>query len=150
MHAVFVFITLVLLCLVSARPCYQGCSFKLCSGRDTIGSGAADTQITGPVCLADGTPVTMIAGTGEAKINGTMKISEYAPAGLKQRFSPMFFKAYNRSIGHETLQQNQGDYLDNMCISLPILTYCTVDANQTIINHVSSATTDCIALRVSL
>lgn len=138
------------ICVTIARPCYRGCSFKLCSGKTTIGSGSDDVALTDPICLPDGTPVANIASTGEAKINGLTKISDYAPAGLQQRFTPTFFKSFGVAIGHERLQQNQGAYIDNMCVALPILAYCTVDANKTMVNHVTSATTDCIALKVSL
>ncbi len=150
MRSTTVILAALFVCATMAKPCYRGCSFKLCTGKTTIGKGGDDVAITDPICLADGTPVMNVASTGEAKINGVTKISEYAPAGLKQRFSPTFFKAFGVAIGHEHLQQNQGDYIDNMCVAVPILAYCTVDANKTMVNHATSATSDCIALRVAL
>lgn len=132
-------------------PCFPDCNFKLCSGKVTLPAGKSDVPIAGPVCfVSDGKQLNMIAQTGEASVDGNTKISTYESRGLAQKFAPSFIKAYGNAIGHETPQQNQALFLNNLCITLPVVAYSTKKENDTVTNIQSKDPKDCIALKIAI
>lgn len=66
-----------------------------------------------------------------------MKISEWHPPGLHQKFSPSFFKSFslphkhhNSGIGHETPQQNQLNFLDGKYFTVTLEAYQVLKKNN--------------------
>ena len=97
------------------------------------------------------------------------KISEYRPTDLKQGFSASVFKTFRwfggstidpfyhgSGVGHENLQQNQRDYIDNLCVVLPINSYQVLNGTnarydtRVIKNVHTTARSSCVAFKVML
>eukprot|EP00171_Calliarthron_tuberculosum_P011826 IDg11826t1 len=87
---------------VAAQACYSGCRFRFCDYSKTVRLGyKADVAITGAICDKYGHRVGVV-NTGEAHLVRTnyrgrkylQPISRWSPYGLKQKFSPHFFKAF--------------------------------------------------------
>ncbi len=80
--------------------------------------------------------------------DGPVRISDWGPDGLKQPFSPRFFKTYTifprkgrrhpyrPGVGHEAPQQNQVDFLDRQCFIRPIAAYQVLDRKGNVIENV--------------
>jgi hypothetical protein len=125
-------VALLALCAVMANalavtwstPCENLCLFTFCHKNASINVG-------------------VVGSTGQAfvTVNGSYKlISQYKPIGLRQNFSPSVWKSYALKViykgktysfsgaGHEMPQQNQANYLHNMCITLPLTSYQVLDA----------------------
>lgn len=99
----------------------------------------ADKPFTQAICHKDGSMHVGIVGqTGEAyKVDynnhgqgKAVKISDWHPYGLHQKFSASFFKSYtlphqhhSSGIGHETPQQNQAKFLNGQCFTVPLKAY---------------------------
>jgi hypothetical protein len=120
-----------------ASGCFTSCAFTFCPYQASITPGTPDRPLSGAICSRDPTVVVgHVDETGEALLAtpaGTVPISQYAPAGLRQRFPPSFWKAYGlpvqpggtdlSGVGHETPQQNQADFLAGSCFVLPLREY---------------------------
>lgn len=120
--AVFALALALVAVSVSEASCYSKCRFFFCDYRTSFKVGVKnDFPFTGPICKKDGTRIGHVDSTGEAYVYRYYKfirISKWHPYGLKQKFSPSFFKSYTirqyrgkklylSGIGHETPQQNQ-------------------------------------------
>eukprot|EP00181_Compsopogon_caeruleus_P000402 CAMPEP_0184678558 /NCGR_PEP_ID=MMETSP0312-20130426/1305_1 /TAXON_ID=31354 /ORGANISM="Compsopogon coeruleus, Strain SAG 36.94" /LENGTH=377 /DNA_ID=CAMNT_0027127377 /DNA_START=372 /DNA_END=1505 /DNA_ORIENTATION=- len=129
-------------------PCpTTNCRFALSSGGTIVRKGGI--FITG-----------VVGGTREAKIrdstSGTyIPISQWSPPGLRQRFSPSFFKTFatvkptmRSGVGYETPQQNQAEFLDYSCVILPFAAYQILDAAGNVINNVNTNDPlDCVSFQ---
>ncbi len=160
------------LCLVSlafGSGCFSGCRFRFCDGTTKFNPNAyaPNTPFNGRLCDKTG---TILLGTvdqsGEAWIQSptyfpgsTLPISNFAPDGLMQNFSPSFFKTFAvdggkySSVGAETSQQGQIEFLRNACVILPFRKYQVLDQNtQNVIENVNTSNTfvDCVAFEVHL
>lgn len=112
------------------RRCAQSCRFTLCR-RSVVSMGLPyDRAQTSAICLR-GRRVGIV-NSGEALVRtrkSFVRISKVSPRGLKQSYTPHFFKTFaiNKErfsgIGHETPQQNQAGFLNNRCIALPVQEY---------------------------
>jgi hypothetical protein len=121
----------------AAAECFSSCAFTFCPYQASITPGTPDRPLSGAICSRDPTVIVgHVDETGEALLAataGTVPISQYAPAGLRQRFPPSFWKAYGlpvqpggtdlSGVGHETPQQNQADFLAGSCFVLPLREY---------------------------
>lgn len=145
-----------------SEACRSKCRFRFCDGSSSFKVGRNDVALTGPICLKSRVRVGIV-NTGEARIlhPRTLPISHWYPKGLKQRFSPSFFKAYNvrvyfhgrwvlrSGVGHEKPQQNQALFLNKKCWALPITAYQVLDNRGYVIDnkHPRNPLVDCIAFR---
>lgn len=147
----FVIAFALALSLVSAStyypsPCYKYCKFRFCDYRVSFKIGhPIDKPFTHRICSKYGKHIGHVDETGEAFIRRYHKfvpISKYAPYGLKQRFSPSFFKSYGfkyniySGIGHETPQQNQLHFLHNKCVVVPLRAYQVLNSKKHVIDNV--------------
>lgn len=108
--------------------------------------------------IARGRPfrVGIVGGTGEAYVvhnKKTFRISKWKPMGIRQRFSPSFFKAfamgsgYTSGVGFETPQTNQDEYIHNTRVCLPIRAYQVLSGGKLprVIDNVNTReANDCI------
>lgn len=163
-------LTAFLLALAAAislsSACYP-CRFRFCDGRSKFRLPAkADRAFTGKICSLYGKPIVgHVDSTGEARVvlpyRKVVKISKWSPYGLKQKFSPSFFKSYNvhsyaygkkiafSGIGHETAQQNQAKFLGKKCFFVPLTAYQVLDKKGNVIDnkHPTNPYVDCVAFR---
>lgn len=138
-----------------AQDCFPQCKFKFCGGNDQWTVGISDRPFTDQICL-DGVKLGQGATSGEPLI-GTMPakpISTAALPGLTTMYSPSFVKTvsfkHGSALAHETPQGNQVDFLEDLCVKVPIKTY-TIKKEGIIENVVASnAETDCISLITEL
>jgi len=80
-----------------------------------------------------------VASTGESCVipkgdSKPYRISLFRPEGLRQSFSPSVFKSFEyeyyhaaSGIGRETLQANQAQFLDGLCVITPLTAYQLLD-----------------------
>eukprot|EP00181_Compsopogon_caeruleus_P004781 CAMPEP_0184677494 /NCGR_PEP_ID=MMETSP0312-20130426/77_1 /TAXON_ID=31354 /ORGANISM="Compsopogon coeruleus, Strain SAG 36.94" /LENGTH=348 /DNA_ID=CAMNT_0027125401 /DNA_START=33 /DNA_END=1079 /DNA_ORIENTATION=+ len=133
-------------CQNQSCPSSNYCRFRLTSGGIIVRKG--NLFIVG-----------VVGGSREASVRvGTsyVKISQWAPPGLTQRFSPSFFKTYSTvvphmrsGVGYETPQQNQAAFLDMSCVRLPFAAYQILDTNGNVINNVNTIDPrDCVDFQV--
>ena len=163
--ALTVALALSLASLTLASSCYTRCRFRFCDGSTVFDpkAYAPDTPFTGPICDKYGKiHVGAVDESGEALVRARpyygkhfVPISKYYPHGLKQHFTPSFFKTYSipghytlkhglkyyspyhkydyytphkySGVGHETSQQGQIHFLNNKCIILPLKKYQVLD-----------------------
>lgn len=142
--------------------CNPSCRFSFCPEvyNNAFTIGQPDKAFTTAICDPSGAiNVGHVDSTGEAYIRDNYQyipISQYAPDGLQQRFSPSFFKSYGiydygkdlSGIGHETPQTNQVQYLNNLCVSVPLTAYQVLDrpyGNVIDNRHPSDRYTDCVS-----
>lgn len=164
----------------SATNCYNKCRFRFCNGESSFPFGKkSDTSFTGAICDKTGRhTVGHVGSSGEAlvvvnknKVERTVMtrhiyavpISQWSPSGLKQRFSPSFFKSFgvykrcgNRmversGIGHEVAQQNQKAFLASQCFFVPITAYQVMNKKNHVVDnkHPRDTKRDCIAFSLS-
>ena len=168
------------LSLVSAvfasDACYSKCRFQFCDGTTEFNAKRypADTPFHGRLCDKYGKiHLGTVDQSGEplivSKYHGkpVVRISKFYPKGLKQSFSPSFFKTlsvngyytekygkkvYNpkrnhgkytphkySSVGRETSQQGQIKFLHNKCVILPFKKYQVLDKyGRTVIRNVNT------------
>lgn len=115
-------------CLIPIR-----CRFRFCDYRHILYVGKSDVPLTAAICSRYGERIGSIDQTGEAYrayyFLPPRRISKWKPYGLKQSFSPSFFKSYTKrgknasGVGHEVAQQNQADYLHKKRWILPLKAY---------------------------
>ncbi len=128
-------------------------TLKDLSSRYTV--GLPGLPFTDQICI-DGKKIGPGANSGEPEI-GTLPskpISTAALVGLSQPFSPSFVKTITKGEGsaltHETPQGNQANYLEELCVKVPIQSY-TVKVNGTVENvRTDNNQTDCIAVVLEL
>lgn len=150
---------------VSEASCYNKCRFRFCDYRSTFKVGVKnDLPFTGPICAKDGTRIGHVDSTGEAYITYKYRvtpISKWHPYGLKQKFSPSFFKSFGiykyygkyvdlSGIGHETPQQNQAHFLNRKCFIVPLTAYQVLDKRGNVVKNVHPRgypLRDCVAFK---
>lgn len=162
----FAFTALTLfLCFIAFTDasCYSKCRFVFCNRRSSFKVGVQTRYpFTGRICLP-GTNLGHIDSTGEAYNVDyyPVPISKYYPYGLKQKFSPSFFKSLRirghfagrkidfSGVGHEKPQNNQGDFLNQKCWALPVTAYQVLDNNGYVIanKHPRRPLVDCVAFK---
>jgi hypothetical protein len=117
----------------SPGTCGKTCRFTFCPAKADFHFpiGKPDIAVTPAICDATGQVVVgHVGATSEAYVAnsnaGAVPISSFSPSGLRQKFSPSFFKSFGLTdgsglsgVGHETPQQNQASYLDKLCVILP-------------------------------
>jgi hypothetical protein len=154
--------------LIPYKICGNTCRFTFCPRvKDYLFPvGKSDKAVTPSICDATGKiNVGHVDSTGEASVynikTGPVKISSYSPPGLLQKFSPSFFKSFSLNsfgsdlsgVGHEVPQQNQVEYLDNICIILPLTAYQILNKpGGVVIDNIHPAgteTIDCVAFSTS-
>lgn len=130
-----VFICLLWLHFYSATAvgCAPKCQFSLCEPSMVSLRKPSDVAQTSAICLKG--QRLGIVNSGEAYIRRDRSrytpISKVRRAGLKQAYSPHFFKTFvirnmTSGVGHETPQQNQSKFLNETCIALPLQEYQTI------------------------
>lgn len=126
------------------RQCAKSCRFRLCRpSRVSLGKPIDKAQ-TSAICLR-GRRVGIV-NSGEALVRtrkSYVPVSKISPRGLKQNYSPSFFKTFaldmgrgnSSGIGHETPQQNQDRFLNNRCVALPVNEYQVIRGrgNRTVV-----------------
>lgn len=152
---------------VSEATCYNRCRFRFCDGKSKFYLPAKpDRAFTGKICSIYGKPIVgHVDSTGEARVvlrhGKTVPISKWHPWGLKQKFSPSFFKSYNvksyfkgkklyfSGIGHETPQQNQKNFLSRRCFFVPLTAYQVLDHKGNVVDnrHPRNPYVDCVAFK---
>jgi hypothetical protein len=145
----------------SDDSCGAKCRFTFCPNQGPVKAGNPEVALTNPICdKYNKICVGHIDATYEACVqtpHESVPISQYAPAGLKQSFSPTFWKTYGVStgkgsgVGHETAMQNQVDFLHGKCFILPLAAYQVLDSpNGSVIAniHPSDKYVDCVGFTV--
>lgn len=102
--------------------------------------------------------VTDVRSTGEAmvaegKSMDMVPISKFSPAGLRPQFKKSFFKLFKiqfvpeeQGIGRKPTRGNQQEFLDDLCVVLPITSYDVMMGGKTkTINR--SRPSDCLSFR---
>jgi len=92
--------------------------------------------------------VGVVGGSREASIldeGSFVRISQWSPPGLKQNFSPSFFKTFalavpsmRSGVGYETPQQNQKEFIDLACVRLPFAAYQILNTAGFVIDNVNT------------
>jgi len=181
-------VALSLISLAFAGDCYSWCRFRFCDGttKFNIKASAPDTPFKGRLCDKYGKiHLGTVDESGEALILSKyhakypVRISKFHPKGLKQNFSPSFFKTFSvkgyytmkhgekyyspylnhgrytphkySSVGRETSQQGQIEFLDNKCVILPFKKYQVLDKyGRNVIDNVNTKNVfrDCVAFKV--
>ena len=159
----FFFSALLILACFSVgqgRPCYTRCRFRFCPIRVAFRIGIASDKAFPPrICSKGGFLVGHVDETGQAIFlirRRFIPISRFTARGLRQRFSPSFFKSYTirrtkfSGIGHEVPQQNQANYLNGKCVIVPLRAYQVLDSKGNVIanRHPRRPLRDCVAFRV--
>lgn len=159
---------LIVASVAAAQACYSGCRFRFCDNSKVLRLGShADLALTSSICDKRGNHIGVIGNTGEARLVRTnrrgftvfRKISKWQPRGLKQRFSPSFFKSYSirvaayrtnkygkqekyyiykpySGVGRENFQQNQKSFLKRKCFALPIRAWQVLDGKKNVVRNV--------------
>lgn len=149
--------------------CYSACKYVFCNARfsfyipgDVEGAvryGGDNVVFTGDICTLRGKRLGLISEAFESEVYSDSKftkISQWAPAGLSQPFSPSFFKPlmvrtvkYNNNgqkyyvntpysgIARETFQGNQLDMLKKQktCIITPFKHWQVLDDDKNVISN---------------
>jgi len=125
--------------------CGSTCIFMLAGDPDTVAlTGDANVAFTPAIVAKDSSMmIGKVYATGQASVGrprATTPITKYGPAALTQPYSSSFFKTAGLADGgsgvaHETPQGNQGDFLSNLCVSLPLTGYEIVDENGNVVGH---------------
>lgn len=167
MQTTFFLLVLALTAFLAVdAACYNDkCKFRFCNDEATFYLPAKPAiSFTDRICSRDGPVIGHIDSTGEALVvlsKGYVPISKWYPAGLKQYFSPSFFKSLNvrvdgdgykpafdfSGVGHENTQQNQADFLKGQCFFLPLTAYQVLDEARNVVDnkHPRNPTVDCVA-----
>lgn len=125
-------LAIALLCVLTYATKPNACTFKFCDGKRVLYVGKSDRALTSAICSKKyGVKIGSVDQTGEAYLDGyhRIPISKWKPYGLKQSYTPSFFKAYTKygknvsGVGHEVPQQNQAHFLNNKCWILPLKAY---------------------------
>ena len=181
-------LTLSVVSLAFAGECYSKCRFHFCDGTTKFNAKAydPDTPFKGRLCDKYGKiHLGTVDESGEALIvskyygKPAVRISKFHPYGLKQKFSPSFFKTFSvkgyyktkygkkyyspklnhgkytphkySSVGRETSQQGQIEFLHNKCVILPFAKYQVLDKyGRNVIDNVNTKKVykDCVAFKV--
>mmetsp|Transcript_18237 Transcript_18237/g.38087 ORF Transcript_18237/g.38087 Transcript_18237/m.38087 type:complete len:348 (-) Transcript_18237:390-1433(-) len=99
--------------------------------------------------------VGVVGGSREASVlvgGSFVQISQWSPAGLRQNFSPSFFKTFalavpsmRSGVGYETPQQNQNEFIDLACVRLPFAAYQILNSAGFVIDNVNTnSPRDCV------
>lgn len=150
----------------SDTTCYDKCRFRFCDYRTTFKVAMMnDVPFADAICAKDGTRIGHVDSTGEAFIfykHNFARISEWYPHGLKQNFSPSFFKSFGiykrygnsvdlSGIGHETPQQNQVHFLHKKCFVVPLTAYQILNEKGHVVDNLhpkrDRALYDCVAFK---
>lgn len=155
----------------SAQGCGRKCKFRFCKadGEDPPNlrqKGARilirgpDSSRTGYICRSfpGGKTLGVIKSTGTAIVNKngvTRPINRWRPAGLSPRFPRNYFQLYNilflqglQGPGRRASRGNQEDFLDDICVVLPITAYDILNTDGSIARSISSTKAkDCISFR---
>ncbi len=183
-------VALSLVSLAFAGECYSKCRFHFCDGTTKFNpkAYAPDTPFKGRLCDKYGKiHLGTVDESGEALIlskyshygKPAVRISKFEPKGLKQNFSPSFFKTFSvkgyyktkygkvvyspyfnygsytphkySSVGVETSQQGQIEFLNKKCVILPFKKYQVLDKyGRNVIDNVNTEKVfiDCVAFKV--
>lgn len=140
--------------LAAANPCNPDCRFQFCANTFDWTVGLPDRPFTGKICL-NGVRIGPGVQTGEAWI-GTLpakRLSRAALPKLSQPFSPDFVRGITDKSGsalaHQTPQGNQADYLNELCMRVPIMKY-SIKVGGMYENRKGGKHTDCIGLTTEL
>mmetsp|Transcript_23148 Transcript_23148/g.56534 ORF Transcript_23148/g.56534 Transcript_23148/m.56534 type:complete len:186 (+) Transcript_23148:217-774(+) len=150
--------------------CHTSCEFHFC-GTDRFrvqryNIGAAQKAFTGPICRGSEV-VSHVSKLGEALVSSDdgasyVSIGEFAPPDLETRFSSTFFRVYpidegrrvgsvaTTGVGHEEPQGNQDNYLDGLCVKVPITRY-ERDRGSGLVEEVQASDLEsaCVSLELS-
>ena len=120
-------------CTMVSAQFYPYCKYNFCYGGVTIKVGGEfDKALSAPICKGRKKLGTVNLGLAwlleeDSRYYYFTPIEYWHPRGLKQQFSPSFFKAYpaqsdssKSGIGHETPQQNQLRYLNRRSWVIPL------------------------------
>jgi hypothetical protein len=146
------------------QSCGDQCRFTFCPTQGPVRLGRPDRPRTNAICdKFNRINVGHVDSTGEAYVersNGRRtRISQYRPRGLRQNFSPSFWKSYGlegrrrrerSGVGHETPQRNQANYLSGRCFILPLTAYQVLDRDGNVIGNRRPRNPffDCVAFTV--
>lgn len=153
--------------------CGRQCRFRICqlngsNPPDLRERGAKillrgpDTARTGYICrnFPGGRVLGTVEKTGTATVSKggvTSLINRYSPAGLSPRFPRNYFQLYNilysgglQGIGRRASRGNQEDFLDDLCVTLPIVRYNIADTDGSVVRTISTSNArDCISFRTT-
>lgn len=142
-----------------SQGCFAKCRFSTCPSSGLFALSTPDKAFTPPICSKD-VSVGQVGETGEAYLvtdGRPVRISKYAPHGLKQSFSPSFFKSYSvdghaklSGIGHEAPQQNQAFFPGGKCVVLPLKAYRVLGKQGNVEKniHPTDDLVDCVSFEV--
>lgn len=155
--------------------CTSRCRFYFCPnswGYYTV-LGQTDVPFTNALC-AKKMYVGIVGQTGEARVLtggdgqgngddvGRVKISEWAPEGLLEKFAYSFFKSFlvgqdypHSGVGRQIAQRNQLGYLNRTCFELPINDYQKLSWDgkmvlENVHNDEGNEETECVNFMTSL
>lgn len=101
------------------------------------------TALSSYVCLPGPESLGIIRETGEALVsktgNARTPISKYRPRRLSKRFPKNYFRLYPlprlgglKGLGRRKTQGNQNDFLEDLCVVLPITQYDLLNTDGTV------------------
>lgn len=157
--------------LTVSAQCGRTCRFRFCradgsdppsqrpKGTRTILRGP-DSSRSGFICrnFRNGRTLGTIRSTGTALIEtgaSTTPINKWSPAGLNRSFPRNYFRLYNilflkglQGIGRRPSRGNQEDFLDDICVRLPIIDYDILRTDRSVFRTVSTSNPrDCVSFR---
>lgn len=171
MKSSFLFVLLLsAFALTVSAQCGRTCRFRFCraDGSDPPSlrpKGAKillrgpDSSRTGFICrnFPNGRTLGKINKTGAAILEnkGNVAINRWRPTGLSPRFPRNHFRLYNilflgglQGPGRRPSRGNQEEFLDDLCVRLPITNYNIANTDGTVFRTIASSNPrDCISFR---
>eukprot|EP00180_Rhodochaete_pulchella_P000104 Plantae.Rhodophyta-Rhodochaete_pulchella.ctg10660.p1 GENE.Plantae.Rhodophyta-Rhodochaete_pulchella.ctg10660~~Plantae.Rhodophyta-Rhodochaete_pulchella.ctg10660.p1 ORF type:complete len:328 (+),score=42.74 Plantae.Rhodophyta-Rhodochaete_pulchella.ctg10660:301-1284(+) len=137
--------------------CGSFCRFKL----EDYGSGVLllstpGVPLTPAIQVKKNDRIVHVLRSGQPLVSadgGALKlISRVSPDGLLRRFPRRLFKTFDRTeygsgIGHRFLRKNQREFLDNLCVVLPLRKFIIQPAGPQPKLVFSTRPTDCVQFR---
>ncbi|CDF38970.1 Gal-2,6-Sulfurylases II [Chondrus crispus] len=168
MNASFLFVLLLsVIAFTADAQCGRSCRFRLCrtdgslrpTGTRVLLRGADYTR-SASVCrnFPGGRTLGSIRKTGVALVESgsrTTPINRYRPNGLSHpfppnyfRLSPLTFQRELRGVSRRSPVGNQEDFLDDLCIRLPIRNYNIQNTDGSVFRTIATSDArDCVSFQ---
>ncbi|CDF34443.1 unnamed protein product [Chondrus crispus] len=162
-------ITFALFCaalaLTASAQCGKTCRFRFCrlSDMSLRGKGARTflrapfTSLSGVICLPGSNVTDLRSGqamVAQGKDPNMVPISQFSPAGLDTSFPKRFFRLFplqfvpeEQGMGRLRTRGNQQEFLDDLCVVLPITSYGEFEKDESITRVSGGGRKDCVSFR---
>ncbi|CDF41301.1 Gal-2,6-Sulfurylases II [Chondrus crispus] len=168
MNASFLFVLLLAAIAFTANAqCGRSCRFRFCRADGSMRPKGAKILLRGPdysrsafICrnFPGGRTLGNVRTTGAALIesgSGTTPINRYRPNGLRPAFprnyfrlTPLTFQRDRKGVARRGAMGNQEEFLDDLCIRLPIRNYNIQNTDGSVFRTISTSDArDCLSFR---